>query len=316
MSSKPNLNPYVVGVDLGGTKIELGLIDPGNQIVAREKIPTQAEQGPQDAIERMAKVVTGFSAHLPAGKAIAALAVCAPGPLDHQAGMLVNPTNLPKYFNYPLRQALSERLGIPVCLEHDAKAAALGEFHYGAGRDVTSMVYTVIGTGVGAAIIMDGQLIRGVKNYAGEIGHSTVDRNGELCACGSRGCLETFTSGPWLARRYQRAVVGESAEAPISGEFVASRARVGDPLALKILTEAGEALGIAVAIMAMTLDIELYVFGGSVPKCGDLLLEPARRMVPKYSFHTVAPHVRLVVSELGDDGPILGCGWLAREILK
>jgi glucokinase len=103
---------------------------------------------------------------------------------------------------------------------------------------------------------------------------------------------------------------------PITGETVASRAREGDILARRIMDEAGEALGIAVATMAMTLDIELYVFGGSVPKCGDVLLEPARRTVPKYSFRTVSPRVRLVVSELGDDGPILGCGWLARQILK
>jgi len=180
----------------------------------------------------------------------------------------------------------------------------------------------VVGTGVGAAIILDGQLIRGVKNFAGEVGHATVDRNGEACACGSRGCLETYTSGPWLARRYQRLLEREgksipnSADMPVTGETVASRARDGEGSARQIMDEAGEALGIAVATMAMTLDIELYVFGGSVPKCGDVLLEPARRTVPKYSFRTVGPRVRLVVSELGDDGPILGCGWLARQILK
>jgi glucokinase len=204
-------------------------------------------------------------------------------------------------------------------MEHDAKAAGLGEFYYGAGRDEHSMVYVVIGTGVGAAIILNGELIRGVKNFAGEVGHATVDRNGEACACGSRGCLETYTSGPWLARRYQRLLEGEEQvieDAPVTGETVARRAKDGDILASQIMNEAGEALGIAVATMAMTLDIELYVFGGSVPKCGDVLLEPARRTVPKFSFRTVGPRVRLVASELGDDGPILGCGWLARQTLE
>lgn len=316
------MDEYVVGVDLGGTKIELGLIDPQNKIVARKKIPTDAESGPEAAVERMAAVVDEFARHVPEGASIASLGICCPGPLDHIAGVLINPTNLPKFYNVPLRQMLSDRLHMPVSMEHDAKAAGLGEFYYGAGRDEHSMVFMVIGTGVGAAIILDGQLIRGVKNFAGEVGHATVDRDGEACACGSRGCLETYTSGPWLARRYQRLLEREGkslpnmSEAPITGEMVASRARDGEPLARQIMDEAGEALGIAVATMAMTLDIEQYVFGGSVPKCGDILLEPARRTVPKYSFRTVGPRVRLVVSELGDDGPILGCGWLARQILK
>jgi glucokinase len=316
------MEAWVVGVDLGGTKIELGLIDPQNEIVARKKIATEAEKGPEAAVERIAAVVEAFAQYLPESKSIASLGICCPGPLDHITGVLINPTNLPKFYNVPLRKMLSDRLLMPVSMEHDAKAAGLGEFYYGAGRDEHSMVFMVIGTGVGAAIILDGQLIRGVKNFAGEVGHATVDRNGETCACGSRGCLETYTSGPWLARRYQRLLeregksLSDGVNVPITGETVASRAREGDILARRIMDEAGEALGIAVATMAMTLDIELYVFGGSVPKCGDVLLEPARRTVPKYSFRTVSPRVRLVVSELGDDGPILGCGWLARQILK
>jgi glucokinase len=267
----------------------------------------------------MAEVVDEFKSQLHAGTYIASLGICCPGPLDHEAGVLINPTNLPKFYNAPLRQMLSDRLHMPVSMEHDAKAAGLGEFYYGAGRDEHSMVYVVVGTGVGAAIILNGELVRGVKNFAGEVGHATVDRNGEACACGSRGCLETYTSGPWLARRYQRLLKRENqriGDAPVTGEMVAGRARDGEPFAMQIMNEAGEALGIAIATMAMTLDVELYVFGGSVPKCGDLLLEPARRTIPKYSFRTVGPRVRLVVSELGDDGPILGCGWLARKTLE
>jgi glucokinase len=315
------MEPWVVGVDLGGTKIELGLVDPQTKITARKKIPTLAEDGPEAAIERMAQVVGEFAAQLPTGQRIASLGICAPGPLDHEAGILINPVNLPKFAGAPLAQMLSERLSMPVSMEHDAKASALGEFYYGAGRDEHSMVFTVIGTGVGAAIINHGELIRGVQNSAGEVGHATVDRSGEWCACGSRGCLETYISGPWLARRYLRLLEQEkkplnAAVEQVTGETVANLAREGDLEALEIMSEAGEALGIAVATMAMILDIELYVFGGSVPKCGDLLLEPARRTVPRYSFRTVGPRVRLAVSELGDDGPILGCGWLARQILE
>src|SRR3972149_5577024 len=198
------MEPLVVGVDLGGTKIELGLIDPQNKILARTKIPTKPDEGPEAAVERIAVVVDEFRGRLSGGEKIAALGICCPGPLDHEAGVLINPTNLPKFYNVPLRQMLADRLNIPVSMEHDAKAAGLGEFYYGAGRNEPSMVFTVIGTGVGAAIILNGELIRGVKNFAGEVGHATVDRNGESCACGSRGCLDAYVSGPSLARRYLR----------------------------------------------------------------------------------------------------------------
>jgi len=312
------MDKWVVGVDLGGTKIDIGLIDPDNQIVERFKMPTNPDDGPRSAVERIAEHVNTLGPKLPDQERIAAMGICCPGPLDHEAGVLINPTNLPKFFNVPLRQMLADRLKIPVRMEHDAKAAALGEFYYGAGRNEQSMVFVIIGTGVGAAIILNGSLIRGVKNFAGEVGHVTVDRNGEPCFCGSKGCLETHTSGPWLARRYERLLERENQtpDALVTGQLVISKAQAGDPLAQSILKDAGEAVGIAVATMAMILDIELYVFGGGVSNSGDLLLAPARLTVPKYSFKTVSPRVRLMVSELGDEGAILGCGWLARQSLQ
>lgn len=314
------MDEWVVGVDLGGTKIELGLVDPENRITQRERIPTQADAGPQAVVERIARSMDGLKTALPQGQRIAAVGICSPGPLDHRTGMLVDPPNLPGLHHTPLRDLLAGHLGLPVRLEHDAKAAALGEFYYGAGRGQRCMVYIVVGTGVGAAIIVDGQLYYGEHDFAGEVGHMTLDRHGEPCSCGSRGCVETYMSGPWLARRYQRALArragGEQAAAdqgPVTGELVARLAGQGDALAGQILVEAGEALGVAVASMAMILNIDLYVVGGSVAKAGDLLLEPARKTVPNYSFQSVGPLVRIVATELGDDGPILGCSWLARQ---
>jgi glucokinase len=176
------------------------------------------------------------------------------------------------------------------------------------------MVYVVVGTGVGAAIIVDGHLYRGAHNSAGEIGHTTLDRQGERCACGSRGCVETYMSGPWLARRYQAAAGREDARTSISGEDVARLAAQGDPHAAAVMQGAGNALGAAIATMAMLLDVDLYVIGGSVAKAGDLLLAPAREAVPQYSHHSVGARVRVVPTALGDDGPILGCAWLARAV--
>jgi glucokinase len=307
---------WVVGADLGATKIALGLIDPQDRVLARRRIPTWAEEGPQAVVERIAAAVTELEAELPSGGRLAALGICCPGPVDHASGMLIDPPNIQGLHHAPLRRLLTERLGMPVCLEHDAKAAALGEFHHGAGRGERGMVYIVVGTGVGAAIIADGQLFRGAHNAAGEIGHVTIDPQGDLCSCGSRGCVETFTAGPWLARRYQRAGGASVEGRELTGEIVTDRARRGDAIALGVMAEAGQALGIAVATLAMVLDIGLYVVGGSVAQAGDLLLDPARRMVPRCSYRSVSGRVRLVASPLGVDAPILGCGWLARQLLS
>jgi glucokinase len=241
--------------------------------------------------------------------------------VNHETGILIDPPNLQGLHYAPLREMLVRRLNIPVSLEHDAKAAALGEFYYGAGRGEQSMVYIVVGTGLGAAIIINGQLYRGLHNAAGEIGHTSLDRYGEPCFCGSRGCLETYAAGPWLAIRYQRALerVGKQAAfsenqgGSVTGELVAGLAEKGDPLAMQVMNEAGEALGLGIASMAMILNIDLYVIGGSVADCGDLLLQPARETVPQYTYQSVGSTVRIVVNELGEDGPILGCGWLARR---
>jgi glucokinase len=213
---------------------------------------------------------------------------------------------------------LCKRLGLPVCVEHDAKAAALGEFHYGAGRGEQDMVYIVIGTGVGAAIILDGHLYRGRHNSAGEVGHVPLDRDGDPCSCGSRGCVETFMAGPWLARRYQRALKAAGRAPPkdqVTGELVTDRARQGDPLAKAVIVQAGQALGAAVASMSMVLDVALFVVGSSVARAGELLLEPAREAIPHHCYQSVSCRVRIETAQLWDDGPILGCSWLARQIL-
>jgi glucokinase len=308
----------------------LGLIDPTERIVARRRIPTDADKGPDSVVSRIAEQIGALQARLSGDARIGAVGICTPGPVDHEAGALIDPPNLPTLHHTPLRRMLEANLraeptlrgdrDVRVCLEHDAKAAALGEFHYGSGRGSKSMVYIVVGTGVGAAIILDGQLYRGAHNTAGEIGHTTLDPHGELCSCGSRGCLETYLSGPWLAEHYRRACTRSGRPlddaASITGKVVTARAEAGDALAREVTTQAGRALGTAIATMAMVLDIEHYVVGSSVAKAGDLLLEPARQRVPHCAYDSVSCRVQILPTALPDDGPILGCGRLARQALR
>ncbi len=317
------MEPWVVGIDLGATKVALGLIDPENRIVARRRFAMTEAPSAAAVVDRIAGAVTELSASLPFGQHPVGVALCSPGPLDHQSGIILDPPNVPALHNVPLAQLLQDRLALPVRLEHDAKAAALGEYYYGAGKGARSMVYIVVGTGVGAAIIVDGQLFRGEHNSAGEIGHVTIDPHGERCSCGSIGCVETFLAGPGLVRAYRRslqeaAILPPGAPSPdeVTGEVVARRVAGGDPLAVVAMARAGEALGVAVASLAMILNIDLYVIGSSVSKAGDLLLQPAREAVPRHAFRSVASRVRIVSCDLPDDGPILGCGWIIRQAVR
>jgi glucokinase len=308
------MEEWVVGIDLGATKIALGLIDPQNRIVARTRTPTLPQEGPAAAVERIAAAVADLECELPADVRLAGVGVCSPGPLDHISGVLLDPPNLTGWVNVPLRQMLADRLRLPVVLEHDAKAAALGEYHYGAGRGHADMVYIVVGTGIGSAIILDGRLHRGQHNFAGEVGHITIRSGGDPCSCGNTGCVESFAAGPAIARAYRRRLAARGADDPaITAADVVARARQGDADALAVLADAGEALGTAVATLAMILDIELYVIGSSVAKAGDLLLAPARAAVIHHAHCSVAERVRIVRSALEDDSPLLGCAWLARQ---
>ena len=300
----------VIGIDLGGSKIALGLVNSRDEILARRRIDTNADAGLPSVIDRIAAEVDALEAMLPAGEKLTGAGIGVPGPVDHISGDLLTLVNLPGISNTPFRSVLQGRLSLPVVLNHDAKVAALGEFHFGAGRERESMIYIVIGTGVGAAIIYQGELIYGESNTAGESGHMTVDPNGHQCHCGSRGCLETYTGGPALSKHYA-AATGEV----IAGAEVTDRALNGDELALKLLRSAGHALGIAIASLAMTLNIEQFVIGGSVVQAGDLLLEPARESLKEYSFKAVSARLRVVESTLGEDAPILGAAWMARNLL-
>ncbi len=301
---------YTIGIDVGGSKVALGLVDSRDEIVARRRIATDADAGLASVLDRIAREVAALNAELPADASVSAVGVGAPGPLDHVSGDLLTLVNLPGISNTPFRRALSERLSLPVRLDHDAKVAALGEFHLGAGADRDSMIYIVIGTGVGAAIIYEGALLYGESNSAGESGHMTVDPKGHLCHCGSRGCLETYIGGPALSKHYA-AASGEV----ISGAEIAGRALNGDEMALRVFDDAGRALGIAIASLAMTLNIETFVIGGGVAKAGDLLLAPARESLKGYSFKAVSARVKAVASVLGEDAPILGAAHMARGLL-
>jgi glucokinase len=302
----------VVGVDLGASKIALGLVNDSDEVVTATRFPTHAERGPEQAAERIVAAVHDFERMT--GRRVDAVGVCSPGPVDHFGGIIVAPPNMPTWRSVPFRAMLQDALQRPVTLEHDAKASALGEFHAGAGKTfgARDLAYIIIGTGVGAAMIIDGQLFRGRRDEAGEVGHVTIDRNGAPGSSGVLGCLESFTSGPSLERRYATL----SGTSGVTGEQIVQRADAGDPHAAAVLVDAGDALAAGVGILAMVMDIDLFVIGGSVARAGERLLGPARAALPKYCYKHVAPRLTLVETALHENGAILGAAWQARDLFS
>lgn len=306
---------WVVGVDLGATKIAAGLVSPEDKIVEKVYVPTNAGEGPQAVVERIAGCVARLETDLPAGTRLAAIGVCCPGPIDHNSGMVMSPPNMTGWLNVPLQAMLETRLKLPSPIEHDAKAAVLGEFHFGAGRDTNNLIYIVVGTGVGAAIIIDGELYRGSTNSAGEVGHITVDMNGPACSCGSNGCLEVFTAGPDLVDRLRDLAAAEQVDLPddLDGAGVAELAAQGHLQAQAVFQQAGRALGVGIAALAHMFDIETYIIGGSVVQAGELLLAPTREGVRYRAYESIGSRVKVIASPLGDDAPILGMAQVARS---
>jgi len=301
-------NDWVVGVDLGATKISCALVSPENAIVARATMETRAAEGPEKASQRLSGSVRALIAQAPVGVHVGRVGVCSPGPLDHTTGILYDPPNLTGWRNVPFADMLGEQIGLPVQLEHDAKATALAEFHLGAGRGARSMALIIVGTGVGAAIIVDGNLYRGPKNSAGEVGHITVDLNGPICTCGSNGCVESYAGGPAIMRAYTYA----TRRAVNSAGEVAQAAENGDIIARRVFQEAGRVLGAGIATMAMLMDVDTFVLFGGVAKAGELLMAPARDAVPRYSYKSVSKRVCIKACELGDDAGVLGAALVAR----
>jgi glucokinase len=292
----------------------LGLISPDNVIVARERLPTHASAGPEQAIARCAEAVRALTGHAPEGARISVVGVCSPGPVDHTTGMILDPPNLTGWRDVPFRDALAAQTGLPVRLEHDAKAAALGEYMHGAARaarenGLRDMVYVIVGTGMGCAILLNGALHRGRTNAAGELGHITINRDGDPCSCGRRGCAEAYTAGPAIERRYR---LYSGATQTIDSASVVERAVTGDVAAQRALDDAGAALGAAIATVAMIVDVELFVIGGSVARAGERLLAPARAALRHHAFASVAPRIQIVQCALFEDGAILG----AAEVLR
>jgi len=312
---------FVIGVDLGGTKIYTALATEDGGVLVEIKLPTGAGKGLAHVVDRIVESVERVreAAAVPP-EAVRVLALGAPGPLDTARGIIHFAPNL-GWKNVPISRILEERLSLPVFLDNDANLAALGEHAFGAGRGEENMVYITVSTGIGGGLILGGKLYRGSSDGAGEVGHMTVFPGGPRCSCGNLGCLEAVASGTAIARKAGELVAGgkgrgilEAAGGDpgrITAAVVAAAASKGDPGAAAIIGEAARFLGIGIANILNLLNPSLVVLGGGVMADGGPVWENVHREVRTRALEAARIGARLAPAALGGRAGVMGAIALA-----
>ncbi len=314
-----------LALDFGGTKLAAGLADwRAGRLLRQARCATAGERGARGQITDMLALVERLQLSRAEWGALAAAGVCFGGPVDAQCGIVLQSHHVEGWTNLPLAEELRAALALPVYVENDANAVALGEYRYGAGRGAHDLVYITVSTGIGGGIVLGGQLWRGRHGLAGEVGHMVVRPGGPLCTCGNHGCLESLASGLSIARRAREALAGgvlASALLALAGgdagaltaEHVFRAARSGDAIACGVVSAVAEDLGLAIAMLASIVDPERVILGGGVAKAGEQLLAPVRATFARYAFPMLASRVSIVQAAAIDEGGLLGATALVAQ---
>jgi glucokinase len=314
---------HALGVDIGGTKIAVGVVDGDGRIVAQTRRATQPED-PNSIDLAIADAV----AELAGAYDFDAIGLAAAGFVSSDRNHVIFAPNI-AWRDYPLAERVQAAIGrddLAVVVENDGNAAGWAEYAFGAARQATNLVMLTIGTGLGAALVIDGRLVRGAYGFAAELGHVRVVPGGHPCGCGHRGCWEQYASGSALTREARRAAVEREVRADallklaggdpnkIMGPHVTEVALKGDELGIELLGELGTWIGEGCASLAAVIDPDVFVVGGGVIAAGELMLGPARAAfahnVPAATHRTIAP---IVAASMGNDAGIVGAAALARE---
>ena len=319
---------YVVGVDMGGTKILAAVINAEGEIVQQAKRATKPKKGPEEVIERITRCIRAAinGAELNPSQ-ISAIGIGSPGPLDPETGVIIFAPNL-GWSNVPLKAKLEANLGIPTFVDNDVNVGTLGEYAFGAGQGVKNLVGIFVGTGIGGGIILDGKLFHGVNKTAGEVGHMIVEAKGPRCGCGNFGCLEAVASRTAITRDLQKAILKKGKKSKLTelnggnldlirSKAIARAVKHGDKPTIKVVQRAAKYLGISVASIVHFLNPEMVVLGGGVVEAmGDSLLDPIRHAAAEYALPTTMDGVQIVAATLGDNAGVIGASVLARERLS
>jgi len=310
----------VVGIDLGGTYIKGALFDLSGKLLTEGKIETEVARGEEQVIRNIATLVNRLKASRP-NEILSGVGLGVPGALDFKNGRVIQSPNFPGWEDVPIREKAQKALGVPVVIENDANAAAMGEVWVGAARRLDHFLLITLGTGVGGGLVLNRKLWYGEAGKGGEVGHMRVTPDGPLCGCGQRGCLEVYASSSALSRMAKEKWNETQADAgPFPSGFetaqgVAERAERGDPMALAAFSNLALYLGIAIANIANLLDIHHYILSGGVSNAFPLFREALRKEVAPRVFgmdlETADKTIRIEKALCGENAGMLGAGYLA-----
>ena len=310
-----------LGIDIGGTNIKAALVSSEGAVVDFRSMPWSggAATDAIDVVSRLTQNLTSANED----HEVVACGVGSAGLVDTAAGVVRLSPNLPEWRDVELQRMVAEALGLPTSIGNDANAAAYGEFVAGAARGATNAVVLTLGTGIGGGLILEGKLYRG-GGFAGEVGHMTVDRDGDSCPCGSAGCLERLASAEAVVRNVRRLVEGgrksvlvtTGAATPLTAKEIGEAAAAGDAVATDALEETGRALGAGLANLVLILDPDVIVIGGGVAAAGESLLAPARDEMARRCYCSGAALPPVVPAELGSTAGVVGAALLARDELS
>ncbi len=321
-----NANRPVLGIDLGGTKILAAVLDADHAILGRSKRTTPARDGGDAMVAAILDAAAeAMNAAGVATDDLLGAVLGSPGPLDTQAGVLVYSANLTTR-DFPIVDRLTEALGRPVLLRNDVRLGAYGEFRLGAGRGQRDMLVAFVGTGLGGALILDGKVVEGWTNNAGEIGHTVIKANGPACGCGRRGCLEVFASRTAITRRIHKAI-RKGQLTPLAEHVTSKHSRLrsgvlaaavaeGDLVAIKEVRRAAHYLGLGLGGLINVVGTPHVVIGGGVAEAlGEPYLALVRESARFQMLFDPGQQTRFVPAALGDDAGILGASLIGREAL-
>ncbi len=286
---------YAVSIDIGGTNVRVARVGEDYRVAERVSFPTP--KTPDECIARITEAVDAFDK-----KDLVGIGMCCPGPLDLVAGLVIYTPNLDRsWFGYPLTKNLSEATGLPVILENDANLAALAEAVIGKGKGKKSLLYLTVSTGVGLGIVLDGKIFRGAHGFAGEMANACVWEEGPVHGELTRGSIEAVASGTALLSR------GRSAGLPVSSaKDVVMLSERGNPTARRLTTEAERYMANFIGILIGAFDPEIVIIGGSVALNVPGYAENIEDMVKQKALPAVAPHVKVVLSDLDGDNGLIG----------
>jgi predicted NBD/HSP70 family sugar kinase len=294
----------IVGVEIGATRLRAVLCNHDHDLLAEETIPYDSASSVDRTLRRTEWLVSTLIRQARVDRtALLGVGVGVPGPIDSVRARVASPALLPAWQGVRIAHELTDRLDLPVYVDNDANTAALGELAWGAGKGISDFVYLKLAAGVGAALVLHGDIYPGTAGFAGEIGHITVDEQGRICRCGNRGCLETLVGGPYLLDLLQHS--GRADAAPTVATLV-SAALEGDLGCRRVIADAGRVIGAVAAVLCNVLNPRRVIVGGDLAAAQDLLLDPMREALGRQALPSAVDVVQVVPAELGERATALG----------